>query len=75
MLAGMIFAGPSVQAGDLKTPYPSMLPLDQYLTDPASWGANLHGSPIVLDPSELPEPETIFMVPLGTWSDGSPSAP
>jgi hypothetical protein len=41
-------------------------------TDPASWGANLHGSPIVLDPSELPEPETIFMVPVGTWSDGTP---
>ncbi|HEY2530018.1 MAG TPA: hypothetical protein VGJ20_19115 [Xanthobacteraceae bacterium] len=41
-------------------------------TDPASWGANLHGSPVVLDPSELAEPETIFMIPVGTWSDGTP---
>jgi hypothetical protein len=43
-------------------------------SDPASWGANLHGSPVVLDPDDLPEPETIFMVPVGTWSDGTPSA-
>lgn len=43
-------------------------------TDPASWGANLHGSPVVLDPSDLPEPETIFMIPVGTWSDGTPAA-
>jgi hypothetical protein len=43
-------------------------------TDAASWGANLHGSPVVLDPGDLPEPETIFMVPVGTWSDGTPFA-
>jgi hypothetical protein len=42
-------------------------------TDPVSWGANLHGSPVVLDPRELPEPETIVMIPVGTWSDGSPA--
>jgi hypothetical protein len=39
----------------------------------ASWGANLDGSPVVLDTDhhEGPEPETIFMVPVDHWSDGS----
>ncbi len=40
-------------------------------TDAASWGANLEGSPVLLDPRELPEPETIFFVPVAKWSDGS----
>jgi hypothetical protein len=40
-------------------------------TDGASWGANLDGSPVVLDDRELPEPETIFLVPVGKWSDGT----
>ena len=42
--------------------------------DGATWGANLPGSPVVLDPREVPEPETVFYVPVGTWSDGT-SAP
>jgi hypothetical protein len=42
-------------------------------TDGASWGANLPGSPVLLDPREVPEPETIFYVPVGTWSDGTPA--
>lgn len=39
----------------------------------ASWGANLDGSPVVLDTyhHDWPEPETIFMVPVDHWSDGS----
>jgi len=39
----------------------------------ASWGANLDGSPVVVDTDhrEGPEPETIFMVPVGHWSDGT----
>lgn len=39
----------------------------------ASWGANLPGSPVVLDTSHriVPEPETIFMVPVARWSDGT----
>jgi hypothetical protein len=39
----------------------------------ASWGANLDGSPVVLDTyhTQGPEPETIFMVPVDHWSDGS----
>ena len=39
----------------------------------ASWGANLDGSPVVLDTDHTqgPEPETIFMVPVAHWSDGT----
>jgi len=40
----------------------------------ASWGANLPGSPVVLDDREVPEPQTIFMVPVSRWSDGTPAA-
>jgi hypothetical protein len=45
--------------------------------DGASWGANLPGSPVVLNTSNrvAPEPETIFMVPVAHWSDGSPAPP
>ena len=43
-------------------------------TAAASWGANLDGSPVVFDSDHTqgPEPETIFMVPVDHWSDGSP---
>ena len=48
-------------------------------SDSASWGADLPGSPVILNPQLLGAPERIavFMVPLRTWSDGSPvrSAP
>jgi len=40
----------------------------------ATWGANLDGSPVLTDSRETPEPQTIFFVPIGTWSDGT-SAP
>ena len=42
----------------------------------ASWGANLPGSPVVFDDREVlePEPEAIFMVPVSSWSDGTPAA-
>jgi hypothetical protein len=43
--------------------------------DGASWGANLDGSPVVFDPREIAEPETIFFVPVGKWSDGTPVPP
>ncbi len=41
----------------------------------ASWGANLPDSPVVLDTDhhEGPEPESIFMVPVDHWSDGTPA--
>jgi hypothetical protein len=38
-----------------------------------SWGANRAGSPVVLDTSDriMPEPWTLFFIPVGTWSDNS----
>ena len=41
-------------------------------TDGASWG-NLDGPPVAMDPRNVPEPETTFFVPVGTWSDGTPA--
>ena len=40
----------------------------------ANWGANLPGSPVLLNTSRriVPEPETIYMIPVAHWSDGSP---
>jgi hypothetical protein len=40
----------------------------------SSWGANLPASPVIVNDSfrEGPEPETIFMVPVDHWSDGTP---
>ena len=42
-------------------------------TDGASWGADLAGSPVLFDDNhrDVPEPETIFMVPVAYWSDGT----
>ncbi len=40
------------------------------LSDPATWGANLQGSPIFAAPDTLGR-LTIFMVPVGHWSDGT----
>jgi hypothetical protein len=41
----------------------------------ASWGADLAGSPVLLDDEhrDVPEPEIIFMIPVFQWSDGSPA--
>jgi hypothetical protein len=46
-------------------------------TDAASWGANVDGSPIVYNSvyQDMPEPETIFMIPVERWSDGSVAPP
>lgn len=45
------------------------------LTNPASWGADLPGSPVLLNPQfrGAPEPLTEFMIPVSVWSDGTPS--
>lgn len=45
--------------------------------DGASWGADSHASPVILDTSHrvVPEPETIFMVAVAHWSDGTPAPP
>jgi hypothetical protein len=39
-------------------------------SDPAAWGANLPGSPI-LAAEDVPGGLTIFMVPVAQWSDGT----
>jgi hypothetical protein len=45
-------------------------------TDVANWGANLDGSPVMVAPFRLvPEPETLFLVPVAKWSDGTPARP
>ena len=42
-------------------------------TDETSWGADVEGSPVVFNNQnvDVPEPETIFMVPVSHWSDGT----
>jgi hypothetical protein len=42
-------------------------------TDGANWGADLEGSPVLFDDEhrDVPEPETIFMVEVFHWSDGT----
>jgi hypothetical protein len=44
-------------------------------TPAEAWGGNVAGSPVMLDDDhrEVPEPQSIFMVPVGHWSDGSPA--
>jgi hypothetical protein len=48
-------------------------------TEAAAWGANLDGSPVFADGSTIfaerstSEPVTTFFVPVGHWSDGTPS--
>jgi hypothetical protein len=37
----------------------------------ATWGANLPGSPVFLDDRGVPEPDTMFLVPVPHWSDGT----
>jgi hypothetical protein len=44
-------------------------------TDESSWGADLAGSPVLYNNQyrDVPEPETIFMVRVFHWSDGTPA--
>jgi hypothetical protein len=41
----------------------------------ANWGADLAGSPVLFNDQyrDVPEPETIFMVAVSHWSDGTPA--
>jgi len=43
------------------------------LTDPAAWGSDSPDSPVYLNTqfNGAPEPITVFMVPVGKWSDGT----
>jgi hypothetical protein len=40
------------------------------LTDPATWGAGLPGAPLFSASDDLGR-MTVFMVPVGKWSDGT----
>jgi hypothetical protein len=40
------------------------------LTDPAAWGADLPGSPVIAG-KDIPERLTVFLIPVGHWSDGT----
>ena len=40
------------------------------LTDPATWGAGLPGSP-VLAFTDIPDRLTVFLIPVAKWSDGT----
>jgi hypothetical protein len=42
-------------------------------TDNANWGADMAGSPVLYNDQyrDVPEPETIFMVTVSQWSDGT----
>jgi hypothetical protein len=53
------------------------LPKSYGAGDGASWGADLHGSPIVFDNTHhlTPEPQAILMVLVSKWSDGSAAPP
>ena len=43
------------------------------LSDSKAWGADLAGSPVLLNPqfNGAPEPISEFMIPVSTWSDGT----
>jgi hypothetical protein len=45
------------------------------LTDGMTWGADVPGSPVLLNPqfNGAPEPVTEFMIPVPEWSDGTPA--
>ncbi|HET7106325.1 MAG TPA: hypothetical protein VFI38_05920 [Candidatus Acidoferrum sp.] len=44
-------------------------------TEAMVWGADLAGSPVLLNPQfqGAPEPVTVFMIPVLKWSDGTPA--
>jgi hypothetical protein len=42
------------------------------LTDAATWGADTPGSPVISEKDTLGR-LTVFMIPLGKWSDGTPA--
>jgi hypothetical protein len=41
------------------------------LTEPASWGTGLPGSPVVVAFTDTPERHTVFLIAVAKWSDGS----
>jgi hypothetical protein len=59
--------------GDVGTHWHPHLMFHVARTDAAAWGANYDGSPIITDTShhDVPEPQTIFMMIVEHWSDGT----
>jgi hypothetical protein len=59
--------------GDSVGPWHPHLMFHVPKTDDAAWGANVVCSPVLQndDYRDVPEPETIFMVPVSRWSDGT----
>jgi len=46
-----------------------------YMPLDADWGADLPGSPVMLNPQfQVPEKIKVLMVPAGKWSDGTPAS-
>jgi len=43
------------------------------LTEPASWGRGLPGSPVVVAFTDTPERHTVFLIAVAKWSDGTPA--
>ena len=44
------------------------------LTESATWGAGLPGSPVVMAFNDTPGRHTVFIVPVSKWSDGTPDS-
>jgi hypothetical protein len=44
------------------------------LTDSIAWGADLPGSPVIAN-KDVPGRMTVFMIPVGHWSDGTAAPP
>jgi hypothetical protein len=42
-------------------------------TSPSTWGANSKGSPLLASTGAL-EPVTVFLLPVSSWSDGTPES-
>jgi hypothetical protein len=61
--------------GDSQGHYHPHLMFYSSKSDGADWGANLPGSPVLLDPLSLtansPDPFNIFVVAVRIWSDGT----
>jgi hypothetical protein len=42
-------------------------------TDATAWGANLPDTPVVLLPPDPQDRQSVFLIPVGHWSDGTPA--
>ena len=59
--------------GDAATHWHPHLMFHIRTTSAASWGADVAGSPVIYNDEyqDMPEPETIFMIPVSRWSNGT----